>query len=1039
MKTFTKSTSLILGCLLASEAVQAAPNAVPLPFVANHGQWEKRVQYAVTIPDGRLYLEGNCFTYQVFAHPAKGAEPAEGRQQVPSHAFRVTMVGAAAAPAVVGEEKQSTYHNYFLGNDPRHWASAVPLFAGVRYRAVYPGIDMRWHQHADAQLEYDFELAPGARPAAIRMRYDGLDGLALTPEGHLQLRTSVGEMREQAPVAWQLSATGARRAVPCRFVLRGKEISFALGKGYNPAERLVIDPTLVFATYSGSSGGMSANTTVSDSQGNMYTGGYVLGSGYPVTLGAIKSQFQYGNIGISKLSATGRNLLYATYLGGNSSPVDDYPLDLEVNAAGELLILGATISPDFPTTAGAYSRQINSSRDLVITRINATGSAVLASTFLGGSSEEAGGTSTVPASLAVDPNGDVLVVSSTRSSNYPVLNAQQPTSGSPGLLDAVVTRLNSNLTALRWSTYLGGTADDRGHDVKVAPNGDVYVCGATSSSNFPVGTGGLVSAAPGGTNGFVVRYSAAGVRLSGTFLGTNFNDVARFLDFDANGQVLVGGSCDGAYPLTNGTFSAVVPGSTSVFIHALSPALSTTLFSTQISVAGLSQLLGSNVITAFGRDDCGRLYFSAYAGSIVSPGCPRTADAFSMIPRSLYLCVLNENATSLLYGTYIGEPNSNPQASFSTHLHFAAANQVTRAGTMYHITCNTGRGFGTTPGAFSTGLTFVNDGAAFKFDLAPVGNTSLQLAVATPPTGCAPYNVQFVNTTSGSVGYSWDFGDGSPLDTARAPRHNYVNGGTYTARLVATRRAGPAGCGPATATITVPVTVSAPLPLRTALDSLGCNNRQLVLDPARLTPPLVGRAFAWGNGTTTPTLAVTTSGRYRVEIDLGQPCPTVLEYNVINAIPRPTRTVSDSLDCGQLLVLNPARLTPFVSGRAYKWSTGAQTPTVAVTTPGRYRVEIEQGFLCPAVVEFNIRLAKNFAIPNILTANGDAFNALFKVPASYGVPQLKIFNRWGVVVYETAAYRNDWTGSNLPGGVYYYQIRQPSCNVDLKGWVEIVR
>ena len=134
MKTFTKSSCLLIGSLLALEAVQAAPSSVPLPFVANHGQWEKRVQYAVDIPDGRMYLEGNCFTYQIFAHPAKGAEPAEGRHQVFSHAFRVTMVGAAATPAVTGEEKQSTYHNYFLGNDPSHWATAVPLFSAVRSR-----------------------------------------------------------------------------------------------------------------------------------------------------------------------------------------------------------------------------------------------------------------------------------------------------------------------------------------------------------------------------------------------------------------------------------------------------------------------------------------------------------------------------------------------------------------------------------------------------------------------------------------------------------------------------------------------------------------------------------------------------------------------------------------------------------------------------------------------------------------------------------------------------------------------------------------
>ena len=977
MNSVTKSFSFVLGLCLAASASQAAlPVATPvakLPFVANRGQWEKQVKYAVAIPNGRLYLENNCFTYSFMASTPHCPTAAEAQMDVPGHAFRVTMVGAAATPTLAGEEEQTTFHNYFLGNDPAKWASSVPLYAGVRYHEAYRGIDVRWHQQEQGQLEYDFEVQPGAQPAAIRLRYDGLDGLRVTPEGHLQLRTSLGELREQAPVAWQLSATGGRRPVPCRFVLKGNEVSFALGYGYNPAERLVIDPILVFATYSGSPGGMSANTTVTDAQGNMYTGGYVLGDRYPVTLGAIKSVYKYGNIGISKLSGTGSALIYATYLGGNGGPVgnafvDDYPLDFEMNAAGELLVLGASTSVDYPTTAGAFDRTLGDGsgaiRDLVITRLNATGTAILASTFLGGSGEEAGGTSMVPAGVALDPGGDVLVVSATRSVNYPVLNAQQPNSAGTFGYDGVVTRLNSGLTALRWSTYLGGTFEDRVHDVKVAPNGDVYVCGMTSSTNLPVGTGGVLPTAPGGTNGFVVRYSATGAQLSGTYLGGSANDAARFLDFDAGGQVLVGGATEGAYPRTAGTFGAVVAGTTGVFVHALSPALNTTLYSTQISVAGSGQLSSSNVITGFGRDNCGRLYFSAYAGSIGSVGCPLTPDAFSAQPRALYLGVLADGATALLYGTYIGELNSSSLASFNTHLHFAAANQVTRAGTLYHITCNTGRGFGTTPGAFSSGQAISNDGAAFKFDLAPSPTAGIQLAVVPPALGCAPYAVQFVNNTSGVNTYSWDFGDGFPLDTAKAPRHTYANPGAYTARLVATRRTNIVVCGAASNTVNVPITVS-PAPL--------------------------------------------------------------------------FRRVVDSLDCGRLLVLDPTRLTPFVSGVAYRWSTGEKTPAITVTGPGIYRVDIEQGQVCPAVVEYTIKLSQQGNIPNILTANGDALNAYLKVPSSYGVPRLKVYNRWGAVVYESTAYHNDWAGNGLPAGVYYYLMTQPNCDVKLKGWVEIVR
>ena len=1043
--------SLVLKLLLAFETTNAAarpaavpPAAAPLAFAANRGQWEPRVRYVVGIPGGRLYLENNCFTYHLFAGSPACPAPDRPRAAVASHAFRVTMVGAAAAPAVTGEGRQPAYHNYFLGNDPRRWAARVPLFAGVRYRGVYPGVDVRWRQQGAAQLEYDFELAPGARPAVIRLRYDGLDGLALTPEGHLQLRTSVGELREQAPVAWQLAANGARRAVPCRFVLRGRDVGFALGAGYDPAQPLVIDPVLVFATYSGSPGGASANTTVADAQGNMYTGSYVLGSGYPVTLGAIKSTFRFGNVGISKFSATGNALLYATYLGGTGGG-EEYPLDLEVSAAGELFLLGASSSADYPTTPGAFDRTLGNgsggfqSRDLVVSRLNAAGTALLASTFLGGSLEEAGSVSSVPAGLAVDPGGDVLVVSATYSADYPVLNTQQATTG--GGQDGVLTRFNPGLTALRFSTYLGGNGEDRANDVKVAPNGDVYVCGVTSSSNLPVGAGGLLPAAPVGIgrNGFVLRYSAAGARLAGTYLGTSSDDVARFLDFDAVGNVLVAGASEGTYPRSAGAYGAFAPATTGVFIHALSPALATTVFSTQISVLGpgqLSRFGGSYIVTAFGRDDCGRLYFSAYAGAVASPGCPLTPDAQFAQPRTLYLASLAENATSLLYGTYVGELNNSGSSSPSTHLHYAAANQITRGGVLYHLTCSVSRAFPTTSGAYSAGLTGGNDGAAFKYSLQPLGNGALQLAVPTPPAGCVPYAVQFVNTTGGKLAYRWDFGDGSPLDTAKAPVHTYARAGTYTARLVATRAG--AGCGPATAVLAVPVQVVAPAPARLVPDSLGCG-RELVLDPTRLPVAVSGRAYAWSTGAQTATLSVTAAGRYRVEVDQGQPCPTAVEFVVKDLPPPPVRVVRDSLGCGNLLVLDPAGLRPRPAGTVFAWSTGARTPTLAVTTPGRYRLEIDQGRFCPAVIEYDVRLSYPFPLPNILTANGDKRNAVLKIPSSYGTPAFKVYNRWGRLVYESAAYGGGWDGAGLPAGVYYYQLTQPACAINLKGWVEIVR
>ena len=1036
--------SLLIGLLLlAATGWAAVPPPAALPFVANRGQWARPVRFAATVPGGWLFLENNAFTYNLRAAvpacgPAEEAAPAR-----PGHAFRVTLVGARPAPELRGEGRQTTYHNYFLGNDPARWAGRVPLFSGVRYGGVYPGVDLRWHQRGPAGLEYDFEVAPGGRPAAIRLHYDGLDGLAITPEGHLQLRTGVGELREQAPVAWQTTAAGLRRPVPCRFVLRGHEVSFALGAAYNPAEPLVIDPVLVFCTYSGSPGGMSANATAADAQGNLFSAGYTFGPQYPVTLGAYKTSYTRNNIGISKIAPRGTGLVYATYLGsfggGGNAPSDEYPLDLAVNAAGELLLLGTTTSVDYPTTAGAFSRALNGAggfnRDYVVTHFNAAGTALMASTYLGGSGEESGSVSSIPASLALDPGGDVLVAGATTSLNYPVLNALQPTPGGGGR-DGVLSRLSPNLGTLRWSTYLGGRAEDQALDVRVAPNGEVYACGLTRSANFPVGPGGLLPTGVSNgfnTDGFVLRLSAAGVRLGGTFLSStnsNSSDVARFLDFDADGRVLVGGATDGPYPLTPGVFSTPTTG-TSVFVHGLSPDLKTTTFSTQVGVASFGLLSSCNVITAFGRDDCGRLYFSAYTGAQTGTSCPRTPDALSQTPRALYVCALGENGVGLLYGSFLGNATNNVGFG-ATHLHFAASNVVSRSGVLYHIVCTTSPQFGTTPGVFAPALlTGGNyDGAACKFDLGgALSGGGLQAVAAPVPPGCAPYAVQFDNQSAGPAGvtYQWDFGDGSPADAAPAPRHTYLLPGAYAVRLRSTRPPG-AFCGSGVSEITLTVTVLArPLPGLAPVNVL-CPGGSVALTAA--DGP--GYTYRWSTGATTRSIAATAPGRYRVLVSNGA-CATA-DSALVRTPPSP-QLVADTAACtnGSLELRVHAE-----AGSTFRWSTGQTTDRISVPASGLYSVQVVSSG-CPFERRAQVTLRRVPLHPNVITPNNDGLNETFVPTPLVSGTRVRLFNRWGGLAYSSDNYQNDWGAGQAPGIYYYVVENEKFCERLLKGWVEVIR
>lgn len=1159
---------LMLGMLgLAATPSFAAPApAAPLPFVANQGQWRYPGRFMAAVPGGWLFLEPGGFTYNLQPGRATCAEqPTAGRPAaaVAGHAYRVRLVGANPAPTLRGEDQQASYHNYFIGNDPARWASRVPLFGGVRYEQVYAGVDVRWHQSAPAgQLEYDFEVQPGANAAAIRLRYEGLDHKPeLTAEGHLRLRTSVGDVVEQAPVAWQLTPQGQRRPLPCRFVLGGAgghEVSFRLGAGYDPAQRLIIDPKLVFATYSGSPGGMSANATAPDAQGNMYTAGYSFGNQYPVTPGAYKTTNPGSiNMVVAKLAADGRTQLFATYLGGSGGGILswEYALDMKVDASNNVLVLGLSSGQDYPTTAGAYDRTLNGDQDYVITRLSSTGSSLLQSTFLGGSSQDGGNLSTEPASLELDPGtGDVLVAGSTQSGNFPVLNALQPTKGGGfGEMTGIVTRLKGDLSQLRWSTYLGGDRGAQAHCVKVAPSGEVYVSGFTASPNFPVGAGGLYPTRPGGAasgdiDGFVLRLSAAGQRLGGTYLGTTRTDVARFLDFDLAGNVLVGGATEGDYPRTAGTYSAVVPGTTSVFIHSLAPALNATVFATQLSLAQGGGLGGTfsgaagNLLTAFGRDDCGRLYLCAYGAQISSPGAPCTNDAFKKEPSTFYTAVLAEGGTELLYGGFIGERTNSSMPGSTVHVHNAAAGKVTREGTLYQLSCAVGLNFGTTPGAFSpTNRTGGgNDGLAFKLELLPTtavpgatasiapvptgcapyttalvalgasprlnyrwdfgdgtpadltatpthtfakaGTYTVRLVVEQPAgiiscgrprdnaeitvvvreplaapraqvpavaAGCAPYAVQFANQSTGTgLSYRWDFGDGTPADLTATPAHTFAQAGTYTVRLLVTQPdSGP--CGPQTSTTEQVVTVYAVPPvLRAQINQQPptCVNTALRFGAEHNG----AQQFAWdfGDGSpvetsATPTHTYTRPGTYTVRLRLLRPATNNCDLGeaeatlpvLVQAVPAPQQRL-DSLDCRQLLDLDPA----LPNTLATVWNTGETTPRLAVRAPGTYRATVMvRNEACPVSVEFAVKAGQLYPAPNVITPNRDGKNDVFRLPASYGTPELQIFNRWGRLVYQTAAYTNSWSAEGLPADLYYYHVRRADCQLLLRGWVEVLR
>ena len=266
--------------------------------------------------------------------------------------------------SITGRKKEANHHNYFLGDDPSRWASQVPLFQELEYKNLYKDIDLLFYQQQH-KLKYEFRLAPEANPLEIQIEYVGVNSLSLS-NGNLLIKTDVGQITELAPYAYQLDESGKPIEIPCKFFLRKNTVSYELGN-YNKHQPLIIDPQLIFSSYSGSSADNWGFTATYDKHGNLYGGGIAFGIGYPTQVGH-HYQVDYAggscDIAISKFDSTGSQLFYSTYLGGNAA---ECPHSMFVNENNELYVYGTTSSTNFAVTPGAYDVTFNGGDSYTLT------------------------------------------------------------------------------------------------------------------------------------------------------------------------------------------------------------------------------------------------------------------------------------------------------------------------------------------------------------------------------------------------------------------------------------------------------------------------------------------------------------------------------------------------------------------------------------------------------------------------------------------------------------------------------------------------
>ncbi|WP_188547397.1 DUF7948 domain-containing protein [Hymenobacter qilianensis] len=730
----------------------SAPTTKSLEFVENKGQWDARAQYMAELPAGRLFLEKTGFTY-TFADPEalrshrEHSSPAgAGSEKLRAHAYRVTFDGSSSGTSLTPDEPTAGFRNYFLGNDAKHWASSVRGFRQVRYTNVYPRIGARVYENAGGNLEYDFTVQPGGKPSAIRLRYTGTERLSLE-NGQLVVQTSVGTVTEQTPKAWQ-EINGQRVPVACAFILEKNVLSFRVG-AYDSRQPLIIDPTVIFSSFTGSTADNWGFTATYDAQGNMYSGGIVFGLGYPASLGAVSQSFGGGvDVAIIKYNTTVRGSaarLYATYLGGN---LIDAPHSLVVNSQNELVILGSTGSNNFPVSRTTFDDSFNggprvvpqgggpgmnyeAGADLFVSKLNSSGSTLVASTYLGGTGTDGiilGATTLTQnygdefrGDIITDTEGNIYIASTTNSTGFPVRNGFRSTSQG-GASDAVVLKFAADLRTLVWSSYLGGSGADAAYSIQIDDDRNVYVSGGTTSSNLAGTTGRYQPQLRGGIDGFVARISSDGAALThATYVGTPEIDQTYFLQLDAVANVYVLGQTRGAFPRTAGLYGVA---NGRQFVQKFDNTLTTSPYSTTF---GTGRAVPDLSLTAFLVDDCERIYVSGWGGATNSnggntQGLPTTPDASQRTTdgSDFYIVQFKPGMTAIEYATFFGENGGRGE-----HVD-GGTSRFDKRGAIYQAVCGGcggTSGFPVPPGAnfYSTTNNATNcNNAAFKIDFAAV-------------------------------------------------------------------------------------------------------------------------------------------------------------------------------------------------------------------------------------------------------------------------------------------------------------------------------
>jgi len=772
-------------------------------FIKNIGQFEENILFSLKHNAGQFYFENNKVTYHLYEKDKlyKLKHLQTNNPIVKSHVYSSQFIGANLTSEVFGENKLNNYHNYFFGSDSSKWKSNVPLFNRLKYENIYEGIDLIYYENF-GHLKYDLVVHPRHNPNKIKIKYKGIDKIFIQ-SGHLVLATSLGNVIEEKPIAYQM-INNLKNEVNCKFQVKNNIVSFEFPNGYNKKYDLIIDPDIIFSTYSGSTADNWGHTATYDNEGNLYAGSVSFGTGeYPTSLGAFQTNFGGGetDICISKFSSDGSSLIYSTYFGGNSN---ENPHSLVVNNNNELYVLGTTGSSNFPVTVNAYDNIFNggtywnfgssitysSGTDIIVTKFSSDGNNLIGSTYVGGTGNdginESGSGSynnfglcyfyadEYRGEIIIDNQNNCYVASTSKSTDFPTINADQNSNN--GFQDAVVFSLNEDLSELRWSSYFGGSQNDAAYSIQLNSLNEIYITGGTLSNDLNTTTNVIHPNYNGGVDGFISKYNSSFDNLATSYIGNSGYNQCYFVQIDIEDNVFILGLTD--------TDLEIIPNNNyyitgSQFIQKINSQLDSLIISSSF---GSGQVEKTITPTAFLVSDCGLIYVCGWGGlnnlNGSTENLPITDDAYqnSTDAADFYLGVFEENMQSLIYGTYFGGNQSNEHVDGGT-------SRFDKNGKVYQAVCaacGQNNDFPTTSGVVSLNNESYNCNlGVFKFAF-----ENITTSISVPNYyACLPNNYDFDSQSEGGNLFLWDFGDGN-YSNAESPSHNYSDTGTYIISLV---------------------------------------------------------------------------------------------------------------------------------------------------------------------------------------------------------------------------------------------------------------